>query len=304
MSDEPRIADARKRLESVDVRDEPLLEFWRERQPDDFDFSDPRRIVWLDYELSGIDRGLRTLQRLAAFGSVNGRAVLDIGAGNGGLCLASAMSGASRVCGVEYDEARIQLARKWAQCRGLTVDFQQGIAESLPFPDAHFDVVFLSSVIEHVQDQERTIREMARVLRPGGVFFVDGPNRLSPHWLMSDPHYGIRWVSAMPNRMGAWWVVNVRKVSKTYDVGVFPVYSTLVRRLRRHGLQAVQSDFNSYLLSVITRPQDVRSTVKRNVLALTRRLGINAVAAACMRDTVPSFAIVGLKAPSSVRRTP
>lgn len=295
MSDESAIEAARARLEQTDPRDAPLLQFWRELLPDDFDFSDSRRIVWLDYELSGIERGRRSLERVAALGSVAGRAVLDIGAGNGGLCIATALSGAASVSGIEFEASRIQLARKWAQCRNVEVEFRQGVAEKLPFADASFDVVFLSSVIEHVQDQKLTIREMSRVLRPGGLFFLDGPNRLSPHWLRADPHYGIPWVSAMPNRMGRWWVVDVRKVSPTYDVGVFPIYSSLVRRLRRHGLQALSSDFNSYAMLVLTRPSQVNSAAKRALLNATRLLGVNALAAAYLRDTLPSFAIVGRK---------
>ena len=52
--------------------------------------------------------------------------------------------------------------------RGVKVNIQEGVAEKLPFPDASIDVLILWAVIEHVEDTEQTLDEIARVLRPGG----------------------------------------------------------------------------------------------------------------------------------------
>lgn len=59
----------------------------------------------------------------------------------------------------------------------------QADAESLPFRDACFDLVFCQQIIEHVVYPERVLAEIARVLRPGGLLFLSAPNRLGRHTL-------------------------------------------------------------------------------------------------------------------------
>lgn len=61
--------------------------------------------------------------------------------------------------------------------------FCQADAESLPFRDGCFDVVFCQQLIEHVVFPERVLAEIARVLRPGGSLFLSAPNRLGGHTL-------------------------------------------------------------------------------------------------------------------------
>jgi 2-polyprenyl-3-methyl-5-hydroxy-6-metoxy-1,4-benzoquinol methylase len=287
---------ARARLANTDPADEPLLSFWRELIPDDFDPTDTRKVLSLDFELSGIERGFGFLRQIENHAPIKGKRVLDIGAGNGGLCIACALAGAASTSGIEIEESRIELARRWAACRGVNIDVRLGVAEQLPFGDDSFDVVFLSSVIEHVEDQEKSISELARVLRKGGVFFLDGPNRLSPRWFIQDPHYRIAAVSVMPEAIGRWWVVKVRRLAQHYSVGVFPIFSVLVKTLERHGLTVLESGHNSYLLSVLVDPKRVRKGPKRTLLAAGSRLGINRALAAVLRNTTASFWIVGTKA--------
>ncbi len=51
----------------------------------------------------------------------------------------------------------------------------QGTAESLPFPDASFDIVYSSHVLEHVNSEKQALQEMKRVLKPGGVLIIGMP---------------------------------------------------------------------------------------------------------------------------------
>jgi len=145
------------------------------------------------------------------------------------MCIAAALSGASKVHGIEIQDFRIDLAYKWAAARRAKIDIQEGVAEQLPFPSSSIDIFLLWAVIEHVESQERTLDEMARVLRPGGYALINAPNRLSPALFLSDPHYQIMAVSALPRFIAKWWVVDVRKIAKHYGVGVFPIYSQLIR---------------------------------------------------------------------------
>jgi 2-polyprenyl-6-hydroxyphenyl methylase/3-demethylubiquinone-9 3-methyltransferase len=61
--------------------------------------------------------------------------------------------------------------------QGLTIDYRQASGEDIPFDADSFDLVVCCDVLEHVDDLERTIREVARVLKPGGMFCYDTINR-------------------------------------------------------------------------------------------------------------------------------
>lgn len=93
--------------------------------------------------------------------------VLDVATGSGNAALAAARRGCE-VTGVDYVPALLERARRRAEAEGLPVEFAEGDAEALPFPDASFDVV--SSVFGSMfaPDQEKTASELARVTKPGG----------------------------------------------------------------------------------------------------------------------------------------
>jgi SAM-dependent methyltransferase len=94
--------------------------------------------------------------------------VLDLGCGQGNTtrCLADVLE-PSECIGVEFDATLVE----YAQTRPGNppgVRFQQGDATQLPFPDASFDVVFCRYLLIHIPDPPRVVREMMRVVRPGG----------------------------------------------------------------------------------------------------------------------------------------
>jgi SAM-dependent methyltransferase len=93
--------------------------------------------------------------------------VLDVATGSGNAALAAARRGCD-VVGVDYVPGLLDRARRRAEAEGLSVDFEDGDAEALPFGDESFDVV--SSVFGSMfaPDQEKTASELARVARPGG----------------------------------------------------------------------------------------------------------------------------------------
>jgi SAM-dependent methyltransferase len=98
--------------------------------------------------------------------------VLDAGCGVGyGSALLA--SRARRVVGVDRANDAIAYARR--RYGAPNVDFREADLLSLDLPDASFDVVCSFEVIEHLQEQERFVAEVARVLRPGGAFLVSTP---------------------------------------------------------------------------------------------------------------------------------
>ena len=100
-------------------------------------------------------------------GTVDGADVLDAGCGDGALACAMASRGAV-VTGIDADPAMLAAARARAETTRVRVTFLPGRIERLPIPDASFDVVVAVTVLCFVADAATAVREMARVLRPGG----------------------------------------------------------------------------------------------------------------------------------------
>ena len=114
-----------------------------------------------------------TLRRYVPEFRVQGAHVLDIGCGDAGAIIAFAEHGA--VCaGIECFEASLERGKIRASDHGVDVDLRKGVAESIPYPDATFDLVMLDNVLEHVNDRPLTLREVRRVLKPGGLLIIQG----------------------------------------------------------------------------------------------------------------------------------
>ena len=91
--------------------------------------------------------------------------VLDIGAGTGFLTEA-AVQKAGRVIALDFSESMISEAR--AKLAGRNVEFKIGNAEQIPLPDDSVNAVIGNVVLHHCPDPERAVRDMVRVLLPGG----------------------------------------------------------------------------------------------------------------------------------------
>jgi ubiquinone/menaquinone biosynthesis C-methylase UbiE len=96
-----------------------------------------------------------------------GEDVLEIGGGMG-TDLAQFARHGSRVTDVDLSVGHLQLARENFELRGLTGRFVHQDAETLPFPDASFDLVYSNGVLHHTPNTSQVVDEIFRVLRPGG----------------------------------------------------------------------------------------------------------------------------------------
>lgn len=107
----------------------------------------------------------------ADFESARGLKVLEIGCGLGTDGAQFAQAGADYT-GVDLTEAAVELARKRFETFGIPGKFQTEDAEQLQFADATFDLVYSHGVLHHTPDTQKAIREVHRVLRPGGRAMV------------------------------------------------------------------------------------------------------------------------------------
>lgn len=114
--------------------------------------------------------------------------ILDVGAG-AGLFLSQAKQRGWEVHGVELSEFGPQYARQH-----FGIEIQRGTLEQVRLPDQHFDVVMLQDTIEHVPAPLTLMREIHRIVRPGGAVVLSTPNLASlgrkiagRHWALISP---------------------------------------------------------------------------------------------------------------------
>ncbi|MFY9620854.1 MAG: class I SAM-dependent methyltransferase [Pyrinomonadaceae bacterium] len=107
----------------------------------------------------------------ADFTNTRGLRVLEIGCGMGTDGAQFAKAGANYT-GIDLTDAAVELARKRFQVSGLKGEFRVADAERLDFPDASFDLVYSHGVLHHTPDIEAAVREIHRVLKPGGRAMV------------------------------------------------------------------------------------------------------------------------------------
>jgi ubiquinone/menaquinone biosynthesis C-methylase UbiE len=109
-----------------------------------------------------------------------------VGCGTGVLdrWLAHRTAGANRIVGMDINRFLLRQATALAKQEGLEhlIEFREGNAEALPFPDSSFDVVISSTVIQRV-DANRMLPEMVRVTKPGGRVGLVGHGHDMSRWV-------------------------------------------------------------------------------------------------------------------------
>jgi ubiquinone/menaquinone biosynthesis C-methylase UbiE len=133
-------------------------------------------------------------KRVAEFDQHWGGDVLEIGCGMGTDALQFARGGAT-VTVVDLTQSAIDITRKRFEVYGFPLNAQVADAESLPFRDNTFDVVYSFGVLHHTPDTEKALHEAVRVLKPGGRLIVMLYHSRSLHfWLGSLVYGSAEWV--------------------------------------------------------------------------------------------------------------
>ena len=140
--------------------------------------KDPERLTRADlasfdeFHAGGRD-STRELARLAAI--ADGSKVLDIGCGIGGPARTLAAEFGCQVTGIDLTQGYCQAAQMLTAKLGMggQVSFQCANALDLPFAAASFDMVWSQNAWMNIDDKARFMREVVRVLRPGGVFALE-----------------------------------------------------------------------------------------------------------------------------------
>lgn len=107
-----------------------------------------------------------------------GMRLLDCGCGMGALTTSLAeWLAPGEVIGIDREPSQVQAARAWAAEKSASnVRFEVGNIYEIPYPDSSFDAAFAFTVLEHVREPLRALREMRRILKPGGVAGILDPD--------------------------------------------------------------------------------------------------------------------------------
>ncbi|MFN0132356.1 MAG: class I SAM-dependent methyltransferase [Phycisphaerales bacterium] len=137
-------------------------------------FGDQRDFWWnADY--------LALVARRLAFERV--RDVLDLGCGIGhwGRALLPHLPPSARITGIDAEPEWVKKSTAIAATRGVAsrVNYLHGRAEQIPFPETSFDLVTCQTLLIHVRDPVAVLREMLRVLRPGGLLLAVEPSNIA-----------------------------------------------------------------------------------------------------------------------------
>jgi demethylmenaquinone methyltransferase/2-methoxy-6-polyprenyl-1,4-benzoquinol methylase len=98
------------------------------------------------------------------------RRILDVATGTAGVAIALARATDAEIVGVDLSEPMLEAGRQRVDAAGLDrrIRLQHARAEQLPFPAASFDAVTFTYLLRYVAEPAATLKELARVLRPGG----------------------------------------------------------------------------------------------------------------------------------------
>jgi 2-polyprenyl-3-methyl-5-hydroxy-6-metoxy-1,4-benzoquinol methylase len=172
----------------LDVRVSEVAELKEAAMPTTWDHSSQEEFIEYYSEKSFLPEQLRHFSSvrdaiLRALSRNNGclasYEILDVGCAAGGQCSVWAEQGHC-VHGIDVNGSLIEIAREKAREAGQAIDYRLGSATELPWNDGSMDVCIAMELLEHIEDWRACLREVARVVKPGGALFVSTTSTLCP----------------------------------------------------------------------------------------------------------------------------
>jgi 2-polyprenyl-3-methyl-5-hydroxy-6-metoxy-1,4-benzoquinol methylase len=206
----------------------------------DTDRLGPAPMMWLEYALSCVKRGRDLVRAIDAIHPLQGARFLDVGCGFGGVLVAASERGAHPT-GIEIDTRRLGFTRDNLRDFGLewhiaALDFSAtdpGLTRAI----GYFDVITCNDVAEHVDDVHALAANLGALLNPGGMAYLEIPNRDAVDFVAADGHFSLFGITLLQHEQARAYH---RQAFQTpvYDVGEYYSLEEYGRIFASHGLRA------------------------------------------------------------------
>lgn len=200
-----------------------------------------RRYDFLNHLLSlGIDKGWRK-KAIREVAAVSPKAILDVATGTGDMAIAAHKAiPEALITGADISEGMLEVGRKKIAALGLerSIQLQSGDSEHLPFADQSFDAVMCAYGVRNFENLEAGLRDMRRVLRPGGKLVILEFSRPQRFPVKQFYHFYFRAILPVVGRI-------VSKHSRAYSylpesVMAFPEGTAFTEMLERCGYEGAK----------------------------------------------------------------
>jgi 2-polyprenyl-3-methyl-5-hydroxy-6-metoxy-1,4-benzoquinol methylase len=199
----------------------------------------PMHPTWVEYALTTNERGAATVAKLEAYRTIRSLRALDVGCAFAGFPIAFARAGAEAV-GVELDPTLLRLAEANVRDAGVPVELHRMdlLDDERVRELGRFDLITCADVIEHVDDVPRALANMAALLAPGGLLYLQVPNGFSTALVLKDGHFGLFGITLL-GRDDAERYYREARFTGTYDVGTFHPLDFYLQVLAEHDVALV-----------------------------------------------------------------
>jgi SAM-dependent methyltransferase len=158
--------------------------------------------TWENYRKFAEERGWLVTSILRQFTTLEGKRVLDYGCGDGATSRRLSKMGAI----VTAVDANSDVKQNFENTEITFLSLQE---DDILWRTHQFDIVVLQDVLEHLTEPEATLKKIRGSLKPGGLIFISTPNRFSILNAISDPHWGLPFVSLFSRPLVRFWVKHI-----------------------------------------------------------------------------------------------
>jgi demethylmenaquinone methyltransferase/2-methoxy-6-polyprenyl-1,4-benzoquinol methylase len=130
-------------------------------------------------------------------------AILDVATGTGDLAMLAAQKTPAQIIGVDISQNMLDSGNKKIKKKGMheRIQLQQGDGEQLLFPDCVFDAVIIAFGIRNFERPDKGLREMIRVIKPGGCLMIMEFSLIKPVFLKKIFNFYFKWILPLIGKM-------------------------------------------------------------------------------------------------------
>ncbi len=198
------------------------------------------------YDIEGrVRKASKTISILQdALGELSSFNLLDIGSSTG-IMTNEYSKYFTNTVGIDIDQEAVEFSKK--NYKKESLEFLCVPIEELDYSDGHFDVITCSHIYEHVPDANELLKEIYRLLKPGGVCYFAAGNR----YKIIEGHYKLPFLSFFPKKLSNVYLVITNKGKKYYE-----------NHLSLRNLKKLVNDFEiiDYTIETIKNPEKYNAT--------------------------------------------